>query len=185
MGLTNEQGVKWSSPTDGEGRFEFAPVGAGTYVLDAVLPGLRGLHQTIVLERPKDWNRIITMQVGDLMETIQVTARRPRTPVALPTQSGVVRVGGNIKVPRKTFNVPPIFPEALRAAGLEGVVKLEVLIDTEGAVTSIRTVNSDAHPDFAAAAATAVRQWRFTPTLLNNKPVEVQMTVSMTFSLSD
>ena len=29
MALVNEQGMKWSTPTDGEGRFEFAPVGAG------------------------------------------------------------------------------------------------------------------------------------------------------------
>jgi protein TonB len=41
------------------------------------------------------------------------------------------------------------------------------------------------HPDFAIAAVDAVRQWRFTPTLLNGRPVEVVMTVSVTFTLSD
>jgi outer membrane biosynthesis protein TonB len=46
-------------------------------------------------------------------------------------------------------------------------------------------LSSDIHPDFAIAAADAVRQWRFSPTLLNGAPVEVLMTVSVTFNLSN
>jgi len=41
------------------------------------------------------------------------------------------------------------------------------------------------HPDFAIAAADAVRQWKFTPTLLNGTPVEVVMTVKVQFSLEN
>jgi outer membrane biosynthesis protein TonB len=41
------------------------------------------------------------------------------------------------------------------------------------------------HPDFAIAAVDAVRQWRFTPTLLNGDAVEVVMTVSVEFKLSE
>jgi TonB family protein len=52
-------------------------------------------------------------------------------------------------------------------------------------VASVRVLNSEAHPDFGAAASDAVRQWKFTPTLLNGKPVEVAMTASVQFSLSD
>jgi len=187
MALVNEQGIKWCTPTDGEGRFEFAPVGAGKYVLEATIPGLRTLNQAIVLERPKDWTRILTMQVGELQETIQVTARRPRTPVAPANAAtaGPVRVGGNIKPPKKVAHVNPIYPESMRAAGLEGVVKLDVLIATDGTLASVRVLNSEAHPDFGVAASAAVRQWKFTPTLLNGQAVEVAMTVSMSFSLSD
>jgi len=65
------------------------------------------------------------------------------------------------------------------------VVKLDVLIDVDGKVASVRAVNSLVHPAFAQAAATAVRQWEFTPTLLNGVPVEVAMTVSISFGLSD
>lgn len=41
------------------------------------------------------------------------------------------------------------------------------------------------HPDFANAAVEAVRQWKFTPTLLNGQPVEVLMTVTIHFSLEE
>jgi protein TonB len=64
-------------------------------------------------------------------------------------------------------------------------VKLDVLIDTEGHVALARVMNSLVHPAFADAAVTAVKQWEFTPTLLNGVPVEVAMTASVSFSLSD
>jgi len=187
MALVNEQGVKWTNPTDGEGRFEFTPVGAGKYVLEASIPGFRTLRQEIVLERASDWTKNITLQVGQLEETIQVTARRPRTPAAAPAASsgGPVRVGGNIKAPAKIFNVNPVYPASMQEAALEGVVKLDVLIATDGNVASVRVVSAQVHPEFAKAASAAVRQWRFTPTLLNGVPVEVAMTASIFFSLSD
>jgi len=187
MALVNEQGVRWTTPTDGGGRFEFAPVGAGKYVLEASLPGLHAFRQEIALERENDWKKTITMQLGELQETIQVTARRPRTLTAPPAAAPgrPVRVGGNIKQPRKTKSAAPVYPIVLQEAGREGVVKLDVLIDTEGHVSSVRVLNSLVHPAFADAAATAVKQWEFTPTLLNGVPVEVAMTVSISFSLSD
>jgi TonB family protein len=188
MALVNEQGVKWTTPTDRTGHFEFAPVGAGKYVLEASLPGLHPFKQEIALERERDWKKTITLQLGELQETIQVTARRPQTPSAAPAPTaaaGPIRVGGNIKPPTKTKHVSPIYPEALQAAGLEGVVKLDVLIDVEGHVASVRVMNSIVHPAFAQAAARAVRQWEFTPTLLNGQPVEVAMTASVSFNLTE
>ena len=185
MALVNEQGVKWSTPTDGTGRFEFAPVGAGKYVLEAVVPGFHSFRQPIVLEQDKDWKKVITLQVGELEETIQVTARRPTQPAPPPASAGIVRVGGNIKAPAKVRDVRPVYPEAMQAAGLEGVVKLDVLIATDGTVASVRVLSAQSHPAFAASAATAVKQWRFTPTLLNGQPVEVQMTASISFNLTD
>jgi TonB family protein len=49
----------------------------------------------------------------------------------------------------------------------------------------VRVLSAQVHPDFAIAAVDAVRQWQFTPTLLNGQPVEVVMTVTVQFSLSD
>ena len=66
----------------------------------------------------------------------------------------------------------------MRDAGLTGVVPVEALIGSDGAVSSVRVLSAQVHPDFAIAAVDAVRQWRFTPTLLNGVPVEVVMTVS-------
>lgn len=187
LSLENEQGVKWTTPTDGEGRFEFAPVGPGEYMLEANLVGFRPFRQKVSFTRTKDWSRVLTLQVGSLEEVIRVTARRPQGPVAAPaaTSGGRVRVGGNIKAPAKTRHVAPTYPESMRAAGLEGTVPLEVLIGFDGKVVSVRVVSAQVHPEFAKAAADAVRQWEFTPTLLNGVPVEVSMTASVSFGFSD
>ena len=57
------------------------------------------------------------------------------------------------------------------------------IIGRDGVVLSVRVLSAQIHPDFAIAAVDAVRQWRFTPTLLNGSPVEVVMTVSVRFDL--
>jgi protein TonB len=96
-----------------------------------------------------------------------------------------LRVGGNIRPPRKLHNVNPTYPEKMREAGLEGVVPLEATIGRDGLVQFTRVLTAQVHPDFAHAAIEAVRQWRFDPTLLNGAPVEVVMTVKVEFRLSD
>jgi periplasmic protein TonB len=129
---------------------------------------------------------VITLQVGTLQETITISASRVVTsPQPAGAPQAPVRVGGNVRAPRKLEDVKPIYPVTMRAAGREGVVPVEAVIDVEGAVTSVRVVSAQVHPDFAIAAADAVRQWKFTPTLLNGSPVEVVMTVTVAFKLSD
>ena len=73
----------------------------------------------------------------------------------------------------------------MREAGREGVVPIEAIIGPDGSVTSVRVLSAEVHPDFAIAAAEAVRQWKFTPTLLNGAPVEVVMTVKVQFNLEN
>ena len=89
-----------------------------------------------------------------------------------------------MRAPLKTLDVRPIYPARMRDAGREGIVPIDAIIGADGTVTSVRILSADVHPDFALAAD-AVRQWRFTPTLLNGSPVEVVMTVSVRFTLSD
>jgi protein TonB len=63
------------------------------------------------------------------------------------------------------------------------VVPIDALIGADGSVVFARVLSASVHPDFADAAVQAVRQWKFTPTLLNGKPVEVLMTVTVHFAL--
>ncbi len=73
----------------------------------------------------------------------------------------------------------------MREAGREGRVPLEAIIGRDGTVLSVRVATAQVHPDFAQAAIDAVQQWLFTPTMLNGKPVEVVMTVTIEFELED
>jgi protein TonB len=102
-----------------------------------------------------------------------------------PSRPEPVRVGGNIRPPRKVRDVRPVYPTSMHAAGRTGVVPIEAIIGRDGLVSTVRVLSAQVHPDFAIAAVDAVRQWRFTPTLLNGEPVEVVMTVSVRFDLED
>ena len=185
--LQDAQQQPQQAVTDRVGRFVFPSVAPGRYVLEAKLAGFRTLRQELNLRTARDWDRAITLQVGEVNETISVKAGRLASPQgpSQPQPAQTLKVGGNIRPPRKVHDVPPTFPTSMREAGREGVVPMEAVIGVDGSVTSIRVLSADVHPDFAIAAADAVRQWRFEPTLLNGAAVEVRMIVSVEFKLAE
>jgi TonB family protein len=173
-----------TATSDSSGRFDFGMVAAGRYLVGSKLPGFMSLAQEVRLERASQWDLALTIPVGTLQETVTVRDQRPANAPARADRAPV-RIGGNIRPPRKLIDVRPIYPQAMRDAGLEGVVSLTALIDPEGRVSSVRVIGSPAHPDLGKAAADAVRQWQFSPTLLNGEAVEVLMNVQVGFSLED
>ena len=92
-----------------------------------------------------------------------------------------VRVGGKIRPPTKTKNVTPAYPDAAKSARVQGVVIIEAVIGADGRVADAKVLRSV--PQLDEAALDAVKQWEFTPTLLNGKPVPVIMTVTVNFKL--
>ena len=109
-----------------------------------------------------------------------MTEVAPPPPPSPPPQP-LPRVGGNIKPPQKIADVAPTYPAIARAAHVEGVVILEVVIAEDGSVRDVKILRSI--PLLDAAAIEAVRQWRFSPTLLNGEPVPIVMTVTVAFRL--
>jgi len=75
-----------------------------------------------------------------------------------------------------------VYPTDAAAARVQGVVILEVTIAKDGRVADATIRRSI--PQLDQAALDAVRQWRFTPTVIDGEPVEVVMTVTVNFTLS-
>lgn len=92
-----------------------------------------------------------------------------------------IRIGGAIREPKKIVDVAPVYPPLAIAARKEGTVIMEAMLDERGNVVRVRVLRSE--PLLDAAAVSAVERWRYTPTLLNNQPVPVLMTVTVRFSL--
>ena len=104
-----------------------------------------------------------------------VTSPGPVTPGSAP-----VRVGGNIAIPRRVSEGTAVAtPEAARQANVAGVVILEIIIGTDGAVRDAKILRSI--PLLDQAALETVRQWRYEPTLLNGTPVPVILTATVNF----
>ena len=108
--------------------------------------------------------------------------RRARLGPNAPGAQQALRVGGDIAEPRKIADVKPVYPAEAQAAKVSGIVIIEAVIDTTGGVRDAKVLRSV--PLLDQAALDAVKQWRFTPTLLNGTPVEVVMTVTVNFTYS-
>jgi TonB family protein len=91
-----------------------------------------------------------------------------------------LRVGGHIKAPTKIKDVKPTYPAVAQAAHVGGEVTVEATIGPDGKVVDVKVVRSV--PLLDQAAVDAVRQWEYTPTLLNGVPVPVLMTVTIKFT---
>jgi TonB family protein len=130
----------------------------GFYVLIACMLALAGLGWW---QWQRSWNELET-----------------RATVA---ESGL-RVSPETMDKRIVMKVDPIYPEAARAAGTEGMVVLAAVIAPDGSVKSLRPVSG---PDLLVQSATeAVRSWKFEPYLSSGKAVEVETTIAVEFRLN-
>ena len=91
-----------------------------------------------------------------------------------------VRVGGQVRAPKKLKDVKPVYPAIAQSARVAGVVTIEATIGPDGKVIDAKVVRSI--PLLDQAALDAVRQWEYTPTLLNGVPVPVLVTVTINFA---
>jgi protein TonB len=105
---------------------------------------------------------------------------RTEPPPAPPPQTPIHWHTG-IRVPQKIVDVAPVYPQIARDARAQGIVIIEATIDARGNVVAARVTKSVSLLD--QAALDAVRQWKFSPTLLNGVPVPIIMTVTVRFIL--
>lgn len=103
----------------------------------------------------------------------------------LEAQAGVAESG--LRVSPETMDmriltkVEPVYPEAARSAGTEGLVVLDALIAPDGSVERLRPISG---PDLLVQSATqAVQSWKFEPYLSSGKAIEVETTIAIEFRL--
>ena len=100
---------------------------------------------------------------------------------ATVAESGL-RVSPETMEKRIVTKVEPVYPEAARKAGLQGLVVMDAVIAPDGSVKRLRPVSG---PDLLAQSATAaVQSWKFEPYLSSGKAVEVETTIAIEFRLN-
>ena len=109
-------------------------------------------------------------------------AAAPPPPPPPPKKKDPVRVGGSIQSSKLIRRVEPVYPDLAKRARVQGVVLLQVTVDETGNVTDLKIIRG--HPLLNQAAVDAVRQWKYSPTLLNGEPVPVIATVTVNFLLN-
>ena len=203
-------GSSQNTLTDRGGSFAFKGLAGGDYELVTDLPGFTSVKIVLRAEPGATVRRHVTLPIGSLQETISVTCgsaeratSRPNAPTASATPGAAQQpstpgqrgaepkipstftggIGGQIKVPHKLAHVAPICPST--AIPESGVVRLAGRIGIDGLFTDLHDVSTDAQPAYVASALEATRKWVFTPTLLNGAPIEVNITVTVSYSWSN
>ncbi len=85
------------------------------------------------------------------------------------------------KAPKILHKVQPTYPAEAKATGVQGEVVLHVVVDKNGQPEDVRVMSGD--PLLTQAAADAVRQWRWEPTVVKGKPVTVSTKITVNFRL--
>jgi TonB family protein len=80
--------------------------------------------------------------------------------------------------------VDPVYPPEARQAGTEGTVILEATIDTQGKVTKVKMLKGE-NDLLNKAAIEALQQWEYEPMIVDGKPLQFAITVTMRFTLND
>jgi protein TonB len=114
--------------------------------------------------------------IGDLLAP--VAPPKPAPPAPPPE---AVRIGGEVQESKLIRKVVPEYPRLARVSRVEDIVVLEITVDEEGNVSGARVLRG--HPLLVDEALQAVKQWKYSPTLLNREPVKVISMVTMIFRL--
>lgn len=94
-----------------------------------------------------------------------------------------ISVGGNVQESKLIYKVEPVYPEQAKNARITGTVVLTVTANEDGLVFDVKVVSG--HPLLTDAAVSAVKQWRYSTTLLNGMPVPVVFKVTCIFNMAD
>lgn len=168
------------------GDYEFGSLPEGAYTVEASKPGFRLFQQKGVAIKPGVPQRLdLTLEIGEVNQYFEVVGKSARVAPDISRKPRRIRVGGNVQEAKLVYQGQLDYPEEARQAGIQGTVLLEAIIGKDGTVVNYRVVNTLAHPFLLKAAAEAVKQWRYEPTLLNGEPVEVVTTVTVNFRLSE
>jgi protein TonB len=107
---------------------------------------------------------------------VEVDAKPPEPP---PVKPKTERVASSVLV-SKVISLPqPPYPAMARQIRVQGVVGVQILVDEQGRVISAQPVSG--HPLLVGAAKEAALRARFTPTVLNGRPVKIQGVITYNF----
>jgi len=129
-------------------------------------------------EGPGDPNGLISMP-GILGDRRPVPLPPPSP--AEPVKSKPRYVPSEVQEARVIERVLPLYPPLARQMHLQGVVEIRAIIAADGTTESAEIVSGNAL--LAHAALDAVLRWRYRPTLLNGRPVEVETIIRVIFRI--
>jgi protein TonB len=172
-----------------------APVAVRTSVARTLVPAVTKPMEPSARERvadpePAASDEPATSEPGSAASAVSAPTVPSPVPVAMTVRARPAAPpsrGGNrvSAAPLYRRNPPPEYPIPSRRRGEEGVVFLDVVVQTDGAPSSVTLNRSSGYPLLDRAALDAVRGWSFEPARAAGVPVASTVVVPVRFSLSE
>jgi len=122
---------------------------------------------------------LIPGSVGALRAQQSATEQPPEKPA--PYIPSRVRVGGQVMAAKKIHEVRPKYPKEAKGKHIQGTVGLEAIIGRDGRVSNLKVLKGD--PLLVPAVIEAVQKWRYKPTTIQGRAVEVVTEIDVNFTL--
>jgi len=140
-------------------------------------------------------------QPTEIKEVMHVPKFEPVTPVVASAPAAAPSASSNSRAPAKTaghggndrktvvsgvvplVRVPPKYPARAANRHIEGWVKVEFTIQTDGSVADAVVAGSEPETTFDDAALTAIGKWQFKEKIVNGVPVPQRAVQRLQFKL--
>lgn len=127
-------------------------------------------------------DRDIVMAADVFMPVLPPGSQSTPYELPMPVRLGFPIMGDDsvVSMPRILSKRDPVYDEGSRQAHVEGTVILYIVVDAHGLPAEI-DVYKHLSPALDASAVQAVRTWRFTPAMRNNRPIAVGSLIEINF----
>lgn len=144
-------------------------------------PGLPGIVGAV----PNSYERAGDNIFSDLLPMTKPVdqPKAAKQAAGQPAPLGPVTVSSGVQAVKLLFGPRPAYPPLARAARVQGTVRIQAIIGVDGTISSLQVMSGP--PLLAAAARDAVSRWRYQPTLLSGRPVEVITEIDVNFTLGN
>lgn len=107
---------------------------------------------------------------------------KPEPQHAAEKPTGPIQVSTGVQASKLISGPHPIYPTLAKQTRTQGTVRIQAIIAEDGSIQNLKVLAGP--PLLVQAALEAVSRWRYQPTLLNGKPVQVIAEISVNFTLN-
>ena len=123
-------------------------------------------------------NRLIIVSLVFLAASFALAQDSRDTPPA-PAR---IRVSADVQQAQLFHHVSPRYPDDAMKKQIQGSIVLHAVISKDGTIQKLEAVSGP--PELIPAALKAVKKWKYKPTILEGRPVEVDTTINVVFALT-
>lgn len=113
--------------------------------------------------------------------TVALPKAQADRPTARGTTSKRLRVPGEIEAAKLTSRTQPEYPQIAVMARIQGMVRLQAIVGQDGTIQDLKVLSGPAM--LLKSSLEAVSKWRYQPTVLKGKPVEVETEIDVNYAL--